>query len=422
MLIQFSVKNFMSFKEKVIFSMEAGKEKEHKENVVDILNEKILKTTALYGANASGKTNFVNAFTAAILMIRKSNTRQLGEKLGEMIPFAFDEQTKNKPCEFEFTFIANGSKYIYGFSADRDKVYEEYLYQYLTAKPTRIFERTNVNEYKFLQSDESKLNTLKTQNTENKLFLSTATTWNYEKTQNPFLWFAKQIDTYSGGLNLNDYSIDAYSKDENKNLKKFTLKLLKQADIEIKDYSVEVRETETEPNVMLVFNGENLSPVAQKRTDVRIKTFHEIKDEKGKMKKYELNYLNESLGTQVLFSFAPILKDVFENGKTIVVDELERSLHHSLVEMIIKFFNDPEINKGNAQLIFNTHDTNLLSLNLFRRDQIWFAEKNSEKGTTDLYPLDDFSVRKAENIQKGYLNGRYGAIPFVATGNWLWED
>ena len=176
MLIQFSVKNFMSFKEKVIFSMEAGKENEHKENVVDILNEKILKTTALYGANESGKTNFVNAFTAAILMIRKSNTRQLGEKLGEMIPFAFDEQTKNKPCEFEFTFIANGSKYIYGFSADRDKVYEEYLYQYLTAKPTRIFERTNVNEYKFLQSDESKLNTLKTQNTENKLFLSTATT------------------------------------------------------------------------------------------------------------------------------------------------------------------------------------------------------------------------------------------------------
>lgn len=90
--------------------------------------------------------------------------------------------------------------------------------------------------------------------------------------------------------------------------------------------------------------------------------------------------------------------------------------------MIIKFFNDPEINKGNAQLIFNTHDTNLLSLCLFRRDQIWFAEKNSEKGTTDLYPLDDFSVRKTENIQKGYLNGRYGAIPFVAIGSGLWED
>ena len=111
-----------------------------------------------------------------------------------------------------------------------------------------------------------------------------------------------------------------------------------------------------------------------------------------------------------------------ENGKIIIVDELERSLHPSLVELIVKFFHNPEINRGNAQLIFNTHDVNLLSLELFRRDQIWFTEKNSEKGATDLYPLDDFSVRKKENIQKGYLNGRYGAIPFVATGNSLWED
>ena len=95
---------------------------------------------------------------------------------------------------------------------------------------------------------------------------------------------------------------------------------------------------------------------------------------------------------------------------------------HYLVEMIIKFFHNPQINKGNAQLIFNTHDTNLLSLDIFRRDQIWFAEKDSKKGATDLYPLDDFSVRKKENIQKGYLNGRYGAIPFVAMGNSLWED
>ena len=422
MLIQFSVKNFMSFKDKVMFSMEAGKEKEHNSNIVKVASENILKTSAIYGANASGKTNLINAFTAAILMIRKSNTRQVGEKLGEMIPFAFDEQTKKSPCEFEFIFTTKGTKYIYGFSADKEKVFSEYLYQYLTAKPTRIFERNNVNEYKFLQSDESKLNTLKTQNTENKLFLSTATTWNYEKTQNAFLWFAKYIDTYTGGIGLNEYSIDAYSKDEKQELKKFTLKLLKYADIDIKDFNIEVKETEIESNVMLVFNGDNVPPVSQKRTDVKIQIVHEVKDSKGKLKKYELNYINESLGTQIIFSFAPILKDVFEKGKVIIIDELERSLHHSLVEMIIKFFNNPEINKGNAQLIFNTHDTNLLSLDLFRRDQIWFTEKNSEKGTTDIYPLDDFSVRKTENIQKGYLNGRYGAIPFVATGIGLWQN
>ena len=112
--------------------------------------------------------------------------------------------------------------------------------------------------------------------------------------------------------------------------------------------------------------------------------------------------------------------DIVELNKQI--DEIKRSLHPSLVEMIIKFFHNPKINKGNAQLIFNTHDTNLLSLDIFRRDQIWFAEKDPKKGATDLYPLDDFSVRKNENIQKGYLNGRYGAIPFVATGDSLWED
>ena len=149
---------------------------------------------------------------------------------------------------------------------------------------------------------------------------------------------------------------------------------------------------------------------------------YEVTNDEGNMENYELNLNNESSGTQILFSFAPILKDVFENGKILVIDEIERSLHPSLVEMIIKFFHNPKINKGNAQLIFNTHDTNLLSLEMFRRDQIWFAEKDPKKGATDLYPLDDFSVRKNENIQKGYLNGRYGAIPFVATGDSLWED
>lgn len=149
---------------------------------------------------------------------------------------------------------------------------------------------------------------------------------------------------------------------------------------------------------------------------------HEIINENNESKIYNLNFSNESSGTKILFSMAPILKNVFEKGKVILIDEIERSLHPRLVELIIKFFHNFEINKGNAQLIFNTHDTNLLSLDLFRRDQIWFAEKDPKKGATELYPLDDFSVRKTENIQKGYLNGRYGAIPFVATGDSLWQE
>ena len=426
MLVEFSVKNFMSFKDKVTFSMEAATGKENEENIIDIqnINERILKSTAIYGANASGKTNLIKAFTAAILMVRKSNNRQVGEKLMEMEPFAFDEKTKKEPCEFEFVFYAKGMKYIYGFIADKEKVYEEYLYQYFTAKPTRIFERTNVNEYKFLQADEGKLNAIKTQNIDNKLFLATATTWNYDQTKEPYLWFAKNIDTYSGGMLLNDFVVESYSKDEGEELKKFTLKLLNEADIVIKDFSVEIEEHDVDSNMLMLLKNFNItSPMLpQKQRDVKIRMTHEVTNDEGNMKNYELNLNNESSGTQILFSFAPILKDVFENGKILVIDEIERSLHPSLVEMIIKFFHNPKINKGNAQLIFNTHDTNLLSLDIFRRDQIWFAEKDPKKGATDLYPLDDFSVRKNENIQKGYLNGRYGAIPFVATGDSLWED
>lgn len=424
MLVQFSVKNFMSFKDKVIFSMQAGNGKENEQNIlkIDNINEKILKSAAIYGANASGKTNLIKAFSAAILMIRRSNNRQVGEKLLEMVPFLFDEEKTKEPCEFEFIFITNGIKYVYGFSADKDRVYEEYLYQYLSAKPTKIFERENVNDYKFIQSDEGKLNNIKSQNTENKLFLSTATVWNYSKTKEAFLWFAQNIDTYLGGVASNEKSIDAYGKDEKEELKKFTLKLLREADIFIKDFEVEIKEENLDNDVMLLINGKNIPAVATKKKNAKIKMIHEIKDDKGDIKNYELNYTNESLGTQIIFSFAPILKNAFENGNVVIIDELERSLHPTLVEMIIRFFHKSEINKGNAQLIFSTHDTNLLSLDLFRRDQIWFAEKDIKKGATDIYPLDDFSVRKTENIQKGYLNGRYGAIPFVATGNSLWEE
>lgn len=423
MLIQFSVKNFASFKDKQIFSMEAGTGDENIENIINV-DEKILKSTALYGANASGKTNLIKAFSAAIMMIRLSNNRQPGEKLMQMEPFAFDDATKNEPCEFEFIFYANNNKYVYGFKADKDKVYEEYLYQYFSAKATRIFERTNCNNYKFLQLDEGKLNSIKEQNLDNKLFLATATTWNYEKTKAPYLWFAQLIDTYSGGMLLNDFVLESYNKDENMELKKFTLKLLEEADIIIKDFNVDVVEHELDNNMAMFIKSLNIPAqfAPQKQRDVNIIMTHEVIDDNNNKKEYSINYNNESSGIQILFSMAPILKQVFEIGKTIIIDELERSLHPSLVEMIIKFFHNPEINKGSAQLIFNTHDTNLLSLNLFRRDQIWFAEKDPKKGATELYPLDDFSVRKTENIQKGYLNGRYGAIPFVATGDSLWQE
>ena len=421
MLIEFSVKNFLSFKDKVTLSMEKGNGDENLDNVITKDGLDLLKTAAIYGANASGKSNLLKAFTCAILMVRNSNLIPVGGKWIFLKPFLFDETTKNNPSEFEFFFIANDVKYRYFFSANADRIYDEILDAYYTQKPTNIFTRTKTNIYEF-NSDKNKLESLKAKNTENKLFLSTATNWNYEKTKDAYLWFSNVIDTYDSFNNISDQDLKEYSND-NENLKGFALKLLKEADILIKDIHVDYEEKDMDSTMMDMF----IPPLARtnetfKMSNVNIELDHEVIDEKNNKHYYKLNFDDESSGTRVLFALAPFLKRSFESTKIIIVDELEKSMHPALVEFIIKLFNNKDINKANSQLIFMTHATNLLSLDLLRRDEIWFTEKNSKTGISDLYPLDSFPVRKDENIQKGYINGRYGAIPFIRDIDLWLED
>lgn len=412
MLIEFSVKNFLSFKDKAILSMEKGNGDENIDNIIfnDITD--LVKNAAIYGANASGKSNILKAFTCAILMIRNSNLMSVGEKWSYIKPFLFDETSKNKPSEFEFTFITNNVKYKYFFSADQNRIYEESLDAYNSQKPTNIFTRKDTNIYEF-SNDKNKLASLAANNTENKLFLSTATTWNYEKTKDAFLWFTKTIDTYDSFNKIMDKDLIDYS--ENEELKKFSLKLLKEADILIKDISVNYEEKEIEGTIADM----PIIPIVKK---VDIELEHEVVDEENNIHTYKLNFKDESSGTKVLFAFAPFLKRAFEETKVIIVDELEKSMHPKLVEFIVRLFNNKDINKVNSQLIFTTHATNLLNLEILRRDQIWFVENNPLNGNSELYPLDSFSVRKDENIQKGYINGRYGAVPFIKDIDLWLED
>jgi len=148
----------------------------------------------------------------------------------------------------------------------------------------------------------------------------------------------------------------------------------------------------------------------------RLDTIHQVTLDDGSQRLYKLPFDHESNGTMLLFAYGPIIMEALEKGRTIVIDELDNSLHSSLSRYLIELFNDPEVNKNGAQLIFNSHDINLLDLDLFRRDQIYFVEKDNTNGVTDLYSLADYSPRKSENIQKGYLQGRYGAIPFPEGG------
>ena len=160
MLIEFSVENFRSFKDKVTFSMEKGIGDENENNVFSFENLELLKSSAIYGANASGKTNLIRAFTTAIMMIRQSNIIPVGGRWNGIVPFMLDDNSRNKPTKFEFLFFANGVKYRYSFSADINKIYEESLDAYYSQKPSSIFKRTNTNEYEFPNSEDNKLKTI----------------------------------------------------------------------------------------------------------------------------------------------------------------------------------------------------------------------------------------------------------------------
>ena len=415
MLIQFTVENFLSIRDKVYLSLEPSKDSEHPENLITKGDYNAVTSAAIYGANASGKTSLFKAITIALIMLRNSNNIQVTDRL-PVIPFKFDSESKNKPTSFEFTFIASDDKkYIYGFSATAEKIVEEYLYCYNSAKPTLIFDLREAEEPKYNRAYKGKLETAYQMNTPNKLFLATATTWNAECTKIPFEWLAEYIDTFTEVMDLSGVAIEKYRTDENRQYIDFTKDLLKQADINISSIEADAKEAVGGAvlPIQIMVQGKMIPPNEGKRYEVEITTGHTIVDENGTQKEYSLKLQEESLGTQLLFFYGPLLKDAFEKGKTLILDEIDKSMHPSLVKFIMNLFRDPDINKAGAQLIVTTHETGILTLDMFRRDQIYFTEKDSRTGVTDLYSLDEFSVRKTENIEKGYLMGRYGAIPFL---------
>ena len=341
--------------------------------------------------------------TAAIIIVRLSNARQINEKIPMIIPFIFDDESSKAPTSFGFIFTSNGRKYEYGFTADEDRIYEEYLYEYKTAKPSKVFERINTKEYSFVKSDEKEFAGYAEKTTDNKLFLATATAWNCERTKDAYMWLAEGIDTFDGN-NLEHYAMPQLENDSDGSLELFLTQMLHKADINISGYNFKATDMTNED-----------VPVKK----YEIVTEHDIETD-GAHKSYSLPFAIESEGTKRLFFFGPVIKKAMESGKTIVVDEIDDSMHPLLVNAIIELFGDREINKNGAQLIFNTHDVSLLSLDNFRRDQIYFAEKDNKTGVTDFYSLDEFSPRKTENIRKGYLQGRYGAIPVIEPGGLKW--
>ena len=200
-----------------------------------------LKSAAIYGANAAGKSAVIRAFVAAIMAVRTSDTRNITQKIPGMVPFQFAEETAQGPCSFEFYFVAqNGVPYRYGFAADADRVHEEYLYYYASARPSRVFERTG-EKFMYNQTDEGAFSKYEEKNTPNKLFLATATNWgNARRRPQRTSGWLDAIDVYNPELAMQPTALQAFEQDEQGELKQFTLSLLRQADINIDEIQVDI--------------------------------------------------------------------------------------------------------------------------------------------------------------------------------------
>ncbi|ELX8377527.1 ATP/GTP-binding protein [Providencia vermicola] len=414
MLIEFSVENYFSIKEKQTISLVSGKFKELTKNVYypdEISNLGILKSAVIYGANAAGKSNLLLAVRSMVDIIIHSSSNNLGEPL-PITSFKLSSKTINAPTEFEIVFIVDGVRYQYGFSATSDKIVDEWLFAYPKGRAQKWFERSwNDKTLEFDWDFGSYLlgekQVWQKSTRDNALFLSTAVQLNSEQLKPLFSWFKNSIKLSGVSGWSNRFSASRCMDEYKSNI----LNFLKSADVGIND--IFVKKEKFDPNevpnevpdelrkaIIESMSGEDLYDIS---------TVH-INDE-GKEVRFSLG--EESHGTQKLFALAGPWLDALDSGYTILIDELHDALHPKLVTYLVNLFNDEEFNKKGAQLIFSTHETSILNQNIFRRDQIWFCEKN-ELSETNIYPLTDYSPRKGrENLEASYLDGRYGALPFI---------
>jgi len=448
MLIEFSVENFLSFRERATLSMVAAKDDSLPENVIQLPNESdvnLLKSAAIYGANASGKSNLIDAIRFMSGFVRSSSEYN-GNLPARIIPFKLDAAMVSKPSTFEIVFFWKGERYVYGFSMDANCVYHEWLFNYEKRKGRMLFERVQKSkeskpQFKFSIHWKGEKKRLAKRVRPQALFLSVAAQFNNEIADNIMSWFhegptfiswnpAKEIDFFE--------TCRIIQKEDQK--KKAAVAFLNQADFGVTDFFIErvsgrsssddarlpgeynviakdIKEATKSLNKAL----NKLLKVSRKHREAweaslsKVITIHRGRNNSNHIITIPFEFTEESDGTQKVFSLSGIWLDALKNGATVVADELDVRLHPLLTKWLIQTFHNEKINRNGAQLIFTTHDASLLDKALLRRDQVWFTEKNID-GASSLYSLWDFKEgrpRKEENMQKGYLAGRYGAIPIL---------
>ena len=419
MLVNFTVKNYRSFKHERTFSMEASSIKEHKESVISKGKLSMLPLAVFYGANSGGKSNFIQAIFTMRYMIRRSVQLNEGDEL-PYDPFALDQISDSLPTLFEIQFIKGDVLYRYGFEYTRKEIVSEWLYEKrFGEKEYELFVRSHdlidVSPKRFSEGigKEDLTNS-------NRLFLSLVAQLKGEKSNSVMGWF-RQCNVLSGidsegyeAFTLKMFLEHLNGADEAQEFFKtlqlgFTRFSVKKVDIpkDVLDSAPESIKSQLEKDLS---TGNVVESI----------TTHNVYDENGLIvgeRNFHKNQM-ESEGTKKVIEMSGPIFDTLNEGKTLIVDELDAKLHQLLTRNIVLLFMDPEKNQHGAQLIFATHDTNLLDLEIIRRDQIWFAEKDKVEAT-DLYSLVEFrdedgkKVRNDRDIKRDYIRGRYGAIPFI---------
>ena len=420
MLIEFSVTNYRSILERQTLNLTAStyfKEMESLNTFIPDQDDgvpRLLRSTVLYGPNASGKSTLIQALKFVEGQVLNSQKESQAGDAIDVVPFKLTAASRATDSEFEVTFVEQGVRYEYGFCCNHERFTEEWLIAYPLGRAQKWFHRVFDAEagrdiYKFSTSflgGKTRRGLWKEQTRPNALFLSTAIQLNNEQLKPAFNWFKLRLQVVDSVRGFNpSYTLKRCGKDEDRQR---VVAFMNSADLSIAD--IQLKETvfsaDSLPKGMPVsIRDELLKDMAGKKF-LEPRFFHK---DINTAETVEFDESEESDGTLALFAFAGPWLDVIENERVLVVDELDTSLHPLLVHHLVKRLHHEGTK---AQLIFTTHDTTLLSQKLLRRDQVWFMEKD-DKSATRLYSLSDFSPRDNEAIERGYLNGRYGGIPFL---------
>ncbi|MEE3421614.1 MAG: ATP-binding protein [Succinimonas sp.] len=421
MLIDFRVQNYLSFRASQTLSLVAGNSADLPDNLMSLDNRRklrLLRSAAVFGANASGKSNLISALYLMKTIV--TETFKPGEPL-PVTPFRLSQESRESPTEFEVTFAVNGVIYQYGFSASPAQIFEEWLFVTPKDRSQRCFERvwdTESKQYawRFGTYFQGTKQVWLKATRENALFLTTAVLLNSVQLKPVFDWFANTL-RFLIGSSYFPLVFSALMYKDNEQLREKILNFMKVAEFNISNIHVEEAPRENPdlseyPEIVRLYTEQEIK---SKKT-LKIVTSH-LDDENQSV---DFDFFNESDGTRRFFAFIGPLIDALQNGYVLCIDEINVNLHPKLFKFIVNLFHNKNTNQKNAQLIFTTHDTSVLSLNLLREDQIWFCEYNKNHHS-ELYSLFDFRkpvIKKISkntdlNIEKLYLAGKYGALPFI---------